>query len=311
MIKFGVIFPHEEIELDAGAMREYAQAVEAMGYSYVLGFDHVLGANTASRPDWKGLYKLETPFHEPFVLFSYMAGATRKLGFATGILILPQRQAVLVAKQAACLDVLCEGRLRLGVGTGWNPVEYEALGYSFAGRGDRMEEQVEVMRKLWTQPAVTIKATEHTITDAGLNPLPIQRPIPIWMGGGGDRPHWGSKASTKVLRRIAKMADGWIPMWDLGEKIKGRTWIPGPRSYELLEECHGYCREYGRDPATLGVEGRLDAHKVDESRWAEGLQTWQKIGASHFSVNTMADGLKGVKQHLRRLEEISSLIPAG
>ena len=302
-MQVGVVYPHDEIETDVGAVREFAQGVEAMGYSHIVAYDHVLGANTANRPDWKGLYKLETVFQEPLIMFAYMAGATSKLGFMTGILILPQRQAVLVAKQAATLDIMCEGRFRLGIGTGWNEIEYEALGYSFEGRGERMEEQVEVLRKLWTEPAVTFKGKEHTIDDAGINPLPVQRPIPIWMGGGGDRPHWGSKASTKVIRRIARMADGWIPMWDLGREQKDRIWIPGDRAHELWATCHEYCKEYGRDPATLGLEGRLESWKVDEDRWKEAVDAWREMGARHASVNTMFDGLKGVEQHLKRLEE--------
>jgi probable F420-dependent oxidoreductase len=303
MIPIGAVYPHNEIEPDVGAVRAYAQGVEAMGYSYVLAYDHVLGANTANRPDWKGLYKLETLFHEPLVMFAYMAGATAKLGFMTGVLVLPQRQAVLVAKQASTLDILCEGRLRIGVGTGWNEVEYEALGYSFEGRGERLEEQVELMRQLWTEPAVTFNGKEHSVSDAGINPMPIQRPIPVWMGGGGDRPHWGSKASTKVIRRIARMADGWIPMWDLDREHKDRIWIPGDRARELLAMCHEFCREYGRDPATLGLEGRLECWKRDEDRWKESVDAWIALGASHASVNTMAQGLQGVEQHLKRLEE--------
>lgn len=302
-MQVGVVYPHDEIETDVGAVREFAQGVEAMGYSHVVAYDHVLGANTANRPDWKGLYRLETIFQEPLIMFAYMAGATSKLGFMTGILILPQRQAVLVAKQAATLDIMCEGRFRLGIGTGWNEIEYEALGYSFEGRGERMEEQVEVLRKLWTEPAVTFKGKEHTIDDAGINPLPVQRPIPIWMGGGGDRPHWGSKASTKVIRRIARMADGWIPMWDLGREQKDRIWIPGDRARELWAMCHEFCKEYGRDPATLGLEGRLESWKADEARWKEAVDAWRDFGATHASVNTMFDGLKGVEQHLKRLEE--------
>ena len=303
MLPIGVVYPHDEIEPDVGAIREFAQGVEAMGYSHIVAYDHVLGANTASRPDWKGLYKLETLFHEPLVMFAYMAGVTGKLGFMTGILILPQRQAVLVAKQASTLDILCEGRLRIGVGTGWNDVEYEALGYSYTGRGERLEEQVDVLRKLWTERAVVFKGKEHAISDAGINPMPIQRPIPIWMGGGGDRPHWDSKASSRVIRRIARMADGWIPMWDLGRERKNRIWIPGDRARELLALCHEFCREYGRDPATLGLEGRLESWKIDEDRWQEAIDAWKSLGASHASVNTMFDGLKGVEQHLKRLEK--------
>lgn len=303
MIPLGVVYPHDEIEPDVGAVRAFAQGVEQLGYSHVIGYDHVLGANAASRPNYNGLYRLENMFHEPLVMFGYMAGATAKLGFMTGILILPQRQAVLVAKQVATLDLLCQGRLRIGVGTGWNEVEYEALGCDYASRGERLEEQVEVLRQLWSQPAVTFSGRNHTISDAGINPMPVQRPVPIWMGGGGDRPRVQEKANPRVLRRIARMADGWIPMWDLGRKDKRRVFSPDDRSHELLAECHGYCREYGRDPATLGLEGRSESWKEDEANWVGAIRGWLAIGATHFSVNTMFDGLKGADQHLERLAE--------
>jgi probable F420-dependent oxidoreductase len=284
--------------MGADSVREYTQAVERMGYEYVVAYDHVLGANTASRPDWKGPYTAATTFHEPFVLFSFMAGITSKLGFTTGIIILPQRQTALVAKQAACLDVLTGGRFRLGVATGWNEVEYEALGMSFADRGARYEEQVEVLRALFTQPSVTVHGRFHTISDAGINPLPVQRPIPIWMGGGSDSPLTGQPASDKVLRRIARLADGWMPQWQ-----------PDDRGRELLARFHDYCREFGRDPAGVGIEGRLNASRATEAIWTDSIKAWNAVGASHLSVNTMRDGLRGVEQHLRRLEELRKALP--
>lgn len=305
-VPIGVVYPHDEIETDAGAVRAFAQGVEALGYSHISAFDHVLGANRASRPDWKGLYDLDTLFHEPFVLFSYMAGATRNIGFMSGIMILPQRQTALVAKQAACLDILCEGRLRLGIGTGWNKVEYDALNVSFAKRGARMEEQVDVLRQLWTNNAVTVDTAQHTIIDAGINPLPMQRPIPIWMGGGGDRPHWGEKANENVIRRIARLADGWLPMWDLARQNMDGVFKPEDRALELLEMCHGFCREYNRDPATLGLEGRFGIPQGTEWDWQNGIKAWQDIGCSHISINSMYDGLTGVDQHLRHLEQFSA-----
>lgn len=298
-MQIGVVFPQTEIGADAGGIKEYAQGVEAMGYTHIVVYDHVVGANTASRPGWKGSYKLESMFHEPFVLLSYLAAITSRIGFFTGILILPQRQTTLVAKQAACLDVLSNGRLRLGIGTGWNDVEYEALGMNFADRGKRFDEQIEVLRALWTKPAVTIKTNDHTITDAGINPLPIQQPIPIWMGGGSDRPNWNSPASDKVIRRIARVSDGWIPLWQ-----------PGERARELLGKCHDFCREYGRDPATLGLEGRVMALRSTDAQWEEMAKSWQAMGASHLAISTMDDGLRGAEQHLRRLEEFRKAVPA-
>jgi probable F420-dependent oxidoreductase len=295
----GAVFPQTEIGTDAGSIREYAQAVEAMGYAYIVAYDHVLGANPASRPDWKGPYTTDSTFHEPFVLFSYLAGITRAIGFATGIIILPQRQTALVAKQAACLDVLSNGRLRLGVGTGWNEVEYEALGMGFADRGPRYDDQIDVLRALWTKPAVTFQTAFHTIPDAGINPLPVQRPIPIWMGGGSDSPLTNRPASDKVIRRIARVADGWIPLWQ-----------PDDRGHELLARAHELCREQGRDPATLGLEGRLNATRKSEALWPDTFQAWERLGASHLCVNTMGDGLFGAEQHLRRLEEVRKVAPA-
>ncbi len=297
-MKVGVTFPQTEIGTDAGAIKEFAQAVERMGYSHILAYDHVLGANTASRPDWKGPYKLESTFHEPFVLFSYLAGVTTTLGFVTGIMILPQRQTVLVAKQAACLDVLSNGRFRLGIGTGWNDIEYEALGMAFADRGKRFEEQVEVLRALWTQPAVTFKTATHTITDAGINPLPVQRPVPVWFGGGSDRVLFGNQpARDSVIRRIARLGDGWIPQWQ-----------PDDRGRELLAQFHGYCSEYGRDPAKIGIEGRFTVKRSGEKDWAGEVAAWRSLKVSHLAVNTMGDGMKGAEQHLRRLEELRPIL---
>ena len=296
-MKIGVVFPQTEIDANAGAVRIYAQEVERMGFMHIRAYDHVVGANTASRPNWKGFYKLETPFQEPFVLFSYMAGLTKKVRFATSVIILPQRQAVLVAKQAASLDVLSEGRLDLGVGIGWNEVEYEALGMDFGDRGRRYEDQIAVLRALWTNPAVTIKTPWHTITDAGINPLPIQRPIPIWMGGGPQKLEAGQSGSDVVLRRIARLGDGWVPMWQ-----------PSDDGRAVLEKFQGYCREYGRDPAKILIEGSLNATRATESTWAETAAAWRQIGAANMSVNTMGDGLTTIEQHLRRLEGLRKIL---
>src|SRR6185437_12094649 len=201
-MRLGAIFPQTEIGNDPIAVRDYAEAVEAMGYQHILAYDHVLGANTASRPDWSGPYTSETSFHEIFVLFGYLAAVTRRVELVTGVVVLPQRQTALVAKQAAEVDVLSGGRLRLGVGVGWNDVEYQALGESFSDRGARIVEQVTVLRELWTKPIVHFEGRSHRIDGAGLNPLPIQRPIPIWMGGWDER----------VLRRVGRLADGWFPL---------------------------------------------------------------------------------------------------
>ena len=170
-MELGVLLPLGDIGGDPAVVREYAQAAEAIGYDFLEAPDHVLGANAASRPGWDRNTAAEL-FHDPFVLFGYLAGCTTKLGFSTGVLILPQRQTVLVAKQAACLDVLCGGRFRLGIGVGWNEVEFTGLNENFHNRGRRSEEQVQVMQALWAEPHVTFKGSWHTIEDAGINPRP-------------------------------------------------------------------------------------------------------------------------------------------
>lgn len=193
-MKIGVVFPHDTLEPDHGAIRAYAQAVEQMGFSHILSYDHVINANAASRPDWGTKYNLDSKFHEAFTLLSYIAAVTSRISLATGVMILPQRQTVLVAKQAATLDLLSNGRLRLGVGTGWNEVEYEALGVPYKSRGKIFDDQIDILRALWTQRAVTFDTPYHKITDAGLFPMPLQRPIPLWLGGGGVHPllGWGN-----------------------------------------------------------------------------------------------------------------------
>src|SRR5215475_11432902 len=228
-MRLGVVFPQTEIGTDPVVIRDYAQAAESAGYHHLLVFDHVLGAKVErfDKLGRKPPYTDEYPFHEVFVLFGYLAACTRRLELVTGIVILPQRQTALVAKQAAAVDVLSGGRLRLGVGVGWNAVEFEALGQDFTKRGRRVEEQVEVLRALWTRELVTFHGREHYISDAGLNPLPVQRPIPIWMGG----------ESEVVQRRMSRLADGWMPHFRAGEAGQA-----------AVDRIHGLVREAGRDP---------------------------------------------------------------
>ncbi|MBI4306722.1 MAG: LLM class F420-dependent oxidoreductase [Chloroflexi bacterium] len=287
-MKIGVVFPQTEIDEDAGGIREYAQAAEEMGFSHILAFDHVLGASRASRPVWNRPYDLDSMFHEPFVLFGYIAGVTKSIGLCSGIVILPQRQAALVAKQAAAVDVLSNGRLRLGVGIGWNDVEYEALGMNFHNRGRRCEEQIEVMRQLWTKRAVTFKGKWHTITDAGIFPLPVQRPIPVWFGGMAEQ----------VVDRVARTGDGWLPQFQ-----------PGDAARQSLEQLRSLARKYGRDPATIGVEGRMTLKLGAEAGWESTLKGWKDLGATYVSLNTMGNGLKGPEAHIKRLESFRRVVP--
>ncbi len=284
-MKIGVVFPQTEIGNDPIAIRDYAQTVEGLGFTHVLAYEHVIGANPKRPGGWRGPYTHESPFHEPFVLFGFMAAATTTLEFITGILILPQRQTVLVAKQAAALDVLSGGRLRLGVGVGWNPVEYEALNQDFHTRGKRQEAQVKLLKELWTQPLLTYRDEWHTITDAGLNPLPVQRPIPIWFGGYVDA----------TLQRVARYGDGWLPGDRTAESARPK-----------LEKLDRYLAREGRSRADIGLEPRLSYGDGDPDVWARTMRGWQEAGATHLSINTMRCGFQGAAKHLHALERFAS-----
>ena len=284
-MQFGVVFPQTEFGCDPAAVRDYTQAVEGMGYTHVIAYDHVLGANPNRPGGWNRPYTHELSFLEPFVLFSYMAALTKRLGFMTGVLILPQRQTVLVAKQAATLDVLCGGRFRLGVGLGWNAVEYSALNENFHNRGKRMEEQIAVLRQLWTQPLVTFQGKWHSIPDAGIKPLPVQRPIPIWGGG----------TAVEALKRIARLADGWLPNYRSPEDA--RTGIEVIRK-ELAA--------VGRSEQNFGIEPRLGYGEGKPEVWQAQLHAWQEMGANSFSINTMGSGLTTPRAHLDALERFAA-----
>ena len=284
-MKLGVIFPQTEIGNDPGAIREFAQTAEALGYHHILTYDHVLGADPAVHANWGGAYTKDHAFHEPFVLFGYLAAVTSTINLTTGIIILPQRQTALVAKQAAAVDVLSGGRLRLGVGLGWNRVEYEALGEDFHTRGRRSEEQIALLRALWTEETVTFNGRWHTVTGAGLNPMPVQRPIPIWMGGGAD----------PVLRRVAALADGWLPQAQMDEA--GR---------QHIQKMCDYAREAGRDPADIEICGRANPARIPESEWAEAIAWWKESGATQLDAVTMGAGYTTPQQHIdaiRRFKE--------
>jgi probable F420-dependent oxidoreductase len=278
-MRIGVVFPQTEIGADAGAVRAYAEHVEALGFTHLLAYDHVVGADPNVHAGWDGPYDLHNTFHEPLVTFGYLAAVTTSLELVTGILILPQRQTVLVAKQAAEVDLLSGGRLRLGVGLGWNAVEYEALGEDFSNRGKRSEEQVDLMRTLWTEQTVTYHGTYHQVTGAGLAPLPIQRPIPVWFGA----------SSPRARRRAGRLGDGWFPM--VG---------PGPKLDQALQEVAQAATEAGRDPAQIAMEGRVSWNDNADDL-AGGLRAWADAGASHVSINTMGAGLASVDDHLRAL----------
>ncbi len=286
-MRIGVVFPQLEITEDPGAVRAYAQAAEDLGYSHLLAYDHVVGADTRTRPDWSGPYDLASMFHEPFVLFGYLAGLTTTLELVTGILILPQRQTVLVAKQAAEVDVLSGGRLRLGIGIGWNAVEYQALGEEFGNRGKRSEEQIAVLRGLFGQESFTFHGRWHTVEAAGINPLPVKRAIPIWLGGGADA----------TLRRAAEMGDGWIPQMR-----------PDHTARAAIATLHAYAREAGRDPSSIGIEARLNYAGQTADDWRRDIDAWRALGATHLSINTMRAGLGGPDAHIEAIRRFKEAI---
>ena len=284
-MKVGAIFPQTECGTDVGAIGEFVRAVEAMGFDHLFVADHVLGADPRfhSHPSLVA-YSHESVVHESLTLMAYLAAITRRITLATGILILPQRQTVLVAKQAAQIDVLSGGRLRLGIGVGWNAVEYEALNETFENRGRRSAEQVAVMRALWTQQVVDFRGEFHRIDHAGLCPMPIQRPIPIWFGVGGRE---RAVPPDAALRRIARLADGWSP--NLTLDTQGQA---------VVERVHGYAREAGRDPATLPLEGRIRLAGDDEIGWTKQVDGWKALGATSVIGEPRGAGLSFPDGHL-------------
>jgi probable F420-dependent oxidoreductase len=288
-MRIGVVFPQTEITADPIAVRDYAQAAEALGYTHLLAYDHVVGADTTHYRDWRGPYTYRSLFHEPLVLFGYLAGLTQRLEFVTGILILPQRQTVLVAKQAAEVDVLSRGRFRLGVGIGWNAVEYQALNEDFRNRGKRSEEQIAVLRALFTQESVTFHGRWHHIEAAGINPLPVQRPIPIWLGGSVEA----------TLQRAGRSGDGWFPQLP-----------PGDAARDAIRRLHAYAREAGRDPQRIGIEARVSIAGRTPDDWARAVAAWQELGATHLGVNTMNAGLPSPQAHIEAIRRFKEVVPA-
>jgi probable F420-dependent oxidoreductase len=289
--EIGVVFPQTDIGSDAGAIRAYAEAVEEWGYRHVMIYDHVVGADTSIHPGWDGPYDLSDAFHEPFVLYGYLAGVS-SLALMTGIVVLPPRQTVLVAKQAVELDLLTRGRLRLGVGLGWNKLEYESLGVDYSVRGRRIVEQIELMRALWTNESITFRGEFEQVTGAGLNPRPIQQPIPIWYGG----------ESPVAYRRAGTLADGWIP----------DNMLPGPELDRARAIVESAARNAGRDPGSLGMQGRIkwgkNGAEFSLERMVELVGEWRKAGATHVAVNTMYADLPSIDEHLRVLENVSGAL---
>ena len=292
-MNIGVIFPQTECGSDVAAIGAFVRSVEAMGFDHLFVADHVLGADPRfhSHPSL-ATYSHEAVVHEALTLMAYLAAITTRITLATGILILPQRQTALVAKQAAQIDVLSGGRLRLGIGVGWNAVEFEALNETFENRGRRSAEQIAVLRALWTQPVVDFSGEFHRISHAGLNPMPIQRPIPIWFGvGSRDQP----VPPDAALRRIARLADGWSP-----------NFPPDAQGHALVARVHQYAREVDRDPAKLPLEGRVRLAGQTEDGWAKQVEAWKALGATSLIAEPRGERLAFPDGHLdvlRRFKE--------
>jgi len=293
-MKPGVVFPQTEIGADPVAVRDYVQAVEGLGFSHMMVYDHVLGADTSHHDNWQGSYTSESMFHEPFVLFGYLAGVTTTLELVTAVLILGQRQTALVAKQAAEVDLLTGGRLRLGVGVGWNHVEYEALNQEFGNRGSRYAEQIELLREFWTKDVVGFEGKYHKVDYAGVNPQPVQRPIPIWMGAGARA---NPVPTDRVLRRVAQLADGWFPQMQPGDDAK-----------TTVERLMVFASEAGRNGAAIGMEPRINLADGNPEFWQQQATEWQAMGATHVSFNTMRAGLGSPQDHINAVQQFKEVI---
>lgn len=258
------LFPTRDIGGDPAKIRDWAQAAEDLGYAYIEVPDHVFGAT--ARDGWTPHYNETDPFHETFTTLAFLAAATKTIKLSSGVLILPQRQTGVVAKQAAEVDILSEGRLRLGIGVGWNHVEYASLDTEWKTRGARQGEQVEVLRKLWTEDLVTYSGRFHDLHEVNIVPPPVQRPIPIWFGGSSDA----------VVKRAARIGDGWMPIMPPDEQTEAK-----------LADLRRHLKAFGRDPEAFGLEGWLRMHEADPQRWAEAADGWRRLGAQMVMLYPM------------------------
>jgi probable F420-dependent oxidoreductase len=264
-MKLGVMVPYIDVGGDPATVRKFAQEAERLGYDHLTAADHVLGVNAANRPEYANRNNSEDLFHDPFVLFGFLAGCTTKIHFSTQVLILAQRQTALVAKQAACLDVLSGGRFRLGVGIGWNAAEFVGLNEDFSNRGKRSVEQVRLLKALWAEPHVTFKGQWHTVEDAGINPLPDKRSIPLWFGGHQD----------VTLQRVAQWGDGWIML----------AYPPGDEAQEEFRKLRDFTKQAGRDPKSLGIEVWTSTAEGGPKDWRDEVAYWKGQGVTHVTLN--------------------------
>jgi probable F420-dependent oxidoreductase len=284
-VQIGAVLPQNELGTDVSVLRDYAQAVQDLGYDFLVASDHVVGAEAVDHREQERVQPLESVNHEPLSLFAFLAGVAPRLGFLPSVVILPQRQTVLAAKQAAEIDVLTQGRFRFGVGIGWNRVEYTALGLRFENRARRFEEQIEVMRRLWTERVVSFEGRYHSLPAVGINPLPVQRPIPVWVGAHAEA----------GVERATRIADGYLPL---------RPFQGGWQA--TMDRVHGWLEDAGRDPAAFGIEGRLDAGSGTAEDWSTTIDMWRRFRASHLSVST--GGAGGLQAHVHRLEHVRRML---
>ncbi|MFM9847654.1 MAG: LLM class F420-dependent oxidoreductase [Hyphomicrobiaceae bacterium] len=283
-MQLNALFPTRDIGSDPAKVRDWAQAAEGLGYSYIEVPDHVFGAT--ARDGWTPVYNEKDPFHETFVILGFLAAVTKTIRLSSGVLISPQRQTGLIAKQAAEVDLLSAGRLRLGIGVGWNHVEYEALGTDWKTRGARQAEQVDVLRRLWSEDLVSYNGRFHHLKDVNIVPPPIQRPIPIWFGGSSDA----------VIKRAARLGDGWMPIM-----------APDLEGEQKLAMLRAELKGHGRDPAKFGIEGWLRMHDSDSGKWAAAADGWRRLGADMVMLYPMyrMPTFEEQIETLRRFKEVA------
>jgi probable F420-dependent oxidoreductase len=275
-MKLGLVFPTRRIGAEPATIAAYARAAEDAGYGFLATYDHVIGADRSARPGWRGFYDIDDEFHEPFVLFGFLA-ALCSLELSTCVLVLPQRQTVLVAKQAAQVDILSGGRLKLGVGVGWNDVEYDALGLPFEARGARFEGQIALLRELWTRRRVDheiVGAPSERVVAAGLAPLPVQQPIPLWLGGSTER----------AWRRVGRLADGYLPPPGVH---------PGNGLDIAMRAIRTAAEDAGRDPDAIGLEGIVPVRDGDPAGLRSKLSRWRDAGADGVALSVDSPALLG------------------
>lgn len=265
-MQLGASLPVGDIGTGPTVVRDYAQTLEGMGFDYIQAPDHVLGGNPAGHKDKARVGTSVTAYHDPFVLFSFIAGCTNKIGFAPGVLILAQRQAVLVAKQAASLDELSGGRLRLGIGVGWNELEFTGLNENFKNRGKRSEEQVQVMQALWANDHVDFRGKYHTIDDSGINPRPKSGRVPVWFGGHVDA----------TLERTAKWGDGWMPL----------AYPADDSALKAFDKLRGLVAAAGRSMNDVGIEVWMSLGSDNPDQWRRDFSFWKKAGVTHVTAHT-------------------------